>query len=131
MKPFFSESDCDGVMGQYSNIASAAYQCHAISLDRANKLLAERGAVVYGNYDKDGHYGFGPICNPQDTHSALLICVEEEIEKPDTAEGLLKDRLELLEAKVVQLEEKIKRLERACENLSVGVSRADMMTRRY
>lgn len=84
---FFTEADCDmrDCAAHVMNTPPTS-----ISLAKANRLLEERGKVVYGHV-KDGVPNYwGPHENNtfEDTHAALLICVEE-IEK-DTAESILK-----------------------------------------
>lgn len=77
MTPFFSESDYDSEKDHEPRI----------SLRKANRLIQERAKVVTGigaSWSLDKHYN--------DTHQALLICVEE-IEK-DSAESLLREMIE-------------------------------------
>lgn len=57
--------------------------------DQANRLLQERGTVVYG-CDGNADIAWFTDSGSCDTHQALLINIRE-IEKADTAEGLLRE----------------------------------------
>lgn len=63
-------------------------------LDQANRLLKERGTVVYSNENQNpGINGWHELSigfGVPDTHQALLIQIQP-IEKPDSAETLVKD----------------------------------------
>lgn len=61
-----------------------------ISLDKANRLLRERGAPIECvKSSLGGWYGSTYGCMEK-SHTALLICIEP-IPQPDTAEKILKD----------------------------------------
>ena len=104
-KDFFSEADCDLNVSRYDQttheyiITLAAPSLSGISLDKANRLLRERGRVMQGFENASGGFSFHEKANDglrneeYDTHQALLICVEE-IEK-DSVESLLKKLIEI------------------------------------
>jgi hypothetical protein len=81
---FFKESDCDvcSLPAMVGNKLQGSIA--AISLDKANRLLKERGTVVWG-WDEDGIKKQFTSSNDGDpalgTHTALLINVQP-IEKP-------------------------------------------------
>lgn len=90
MKSFFTEADCD-VNGKSDWRQQA---CLGISLDKANRLVEERGRVVYGQIDGDGPYQFSALqvkasVHGEDTHQAFLINIEP-IEQ-DSAEKFVRD----------------------------------------
>lgn len=91
MKPFFTEADCDSVGTVHIENGMLITTGRAISLDKANRLLSERGRVVTGhNYEGNASWWTGTdamLC--KHTHQALLINIEP-IEQ-DSAEKLLKD----------------------------------------
>lgn len=103
IKPFFTEADCDVRADLYYNIdfreKAGRTQTTCISLDTANRLLEERGKVVYASGDekywqdkKDAHLRIrvnqdGLLVDS--THQALLINIEP-IEQ-DSAEKILRD----------------------------------------
>lgn len=106
MKPFFSESDCDRISYEYSNIVhkqqAERIQVPCFSLDTANRLISERAKVVSCRYNDLGLIQALQSSNGvpfiYDTHQALLICVEE-IEK-DSAEKFVSDFAHELETNV-------------------------------
>lgn len=74
-----------------SDFADLFPACCAMLADRANALLTERGTVVSGGrYCLDGEWSFVSHDRSEATHTALLIDIRE-IEKADTAEGLLRE----------------------------------------
>jgi hypothetical protein len=89
---FFTEADCDCVKATVyypGTRMEGGTRVSAISLDKANHLIQERGKVVYG-LSADGDWMNEAHHDSSDTHCALLINVEP-IERPDTAELLLRD----------------------------------------
>lgn len=85
-----------------SSIISGESYCNRpmIAVDRANRLLRERGTVVYGILDIAGDIwtnrlnGIPPAAAP--THSALLVNIQPiQKEEPDTAISLLKEFLDI------------------------------------
>lgn len=94
MSEFFKQQDCnvigsEWIEGKLCNSISVG--THAISLDKANRLLRECAQVVYAYMDPTSRPG-GMWINEgthyaDSTHRALLICVEP-IER-DSAESLL------------------------------------------
>lgn len=85
MKDFFKPDDCD-----------IHHTSLVITIDKANRLLRERGTPVVGG-SGDGH----PISWYTETrfdfvrtHQAILINIEE-IEQEDTAESLLQELLKI------------------------------------
>lgn len=103
MKPFFNESDCD-VLGnkwvEKDNSNTIQIGCPGISLEKANRLIQERAKVVYGfgTESDPSLFGYDSELISNDTHQALLICVEE-IAK-DSAEKFVSDFAYELETKV-------------------------------
>lgn len=78
---FFTEANCEVCLGKNS--------CHehAISLDKANRLLGERGQVGFGGVYSNGAMDISLYQTDSDTHKCLIICVEEiEKDKPLTRE---------------------------------------------
>lgn len=82
MKPFFTKDDCD-IEGRPTTFTEA------ISLEKANALLSERGRVVTGSIDDGGLIYFGTDEHDLDTHTALLINIEPI--NQDNAGKLIKD----------------------------------------
>lgn len=112
---FFKQDDCewdlqyalsggpfDPKVGDYMHKKISDGMSPMISIDKANRLLMERGQAIVFNF---GTLPPRPLaiasaicspCHPMDideelprTHQALLINIEP-IEKPDTAEDILK-----------------------------------------
>lgn len=92
---FFKPSDSD-----YRDVCGITFKdgkgfgrtdgLNLISLDKANRLLLEKGTAVYGVKDKfTGLLNMNEQPGASDTHSALLINIEP-IER-DSAESLLRD----------------------------------------
>lgn len=80
MKPFFNETDFSV---DYSR------ELRQDMADRANRLLEERGKVVYGHADDpDMGWTENLMEGVEDTHQALLINIQIE---QDSAENFLKD----------------------------------------
>lgn len=81
---FFKESDCDVADGE-------------ITLSKANRLLRERGKILYGHIDPNMNSEWSAALSSETVsererywcYQALLINVEP-IPSPDTAESLLK-----------------------------------------
>jgi len=91
---FFKEGDEDiNLSGLSSEFLKTVIVKKYISLDKANRLLRERGRVVRTNpkYISPGHWA--PIFSDGDTHQALLINIEP-IEK-DSAEKILDDLIKI------------------------------------
>lgn len=82
MKPFFAEADCE-----YLALYNSSNDIKAISLDKANRLLSERGTVVYSGAEKLV-WKTHPFNNLH-AHTALLIHIQP-IEQ-DSAESFVKD----------------------------------------
>ena len=79
---FFKEGDEDiNLSGLSSEFLKTVIVKKYISLDKANRLLRERGRVVRTNpkYISPGHWA--PIFSDGDTHQALLICIEPITDK--------------------------------------------------
>lgn len=96
---FFKTEDAEYNQARSVNLDKCVVGCNGkedlISLDKANRLLMERGQVCYGNLETSQNIFM--FCDPKDglrdkncSHRALLINIEP-IEKPDMAESLLKD----------------------------------------
>lgn len=102
----FTEADCDVIQRKpwtavsgFAGTCTGVSEIFSISLDKANRLLSERGKVVTGSISNEPlgrglhvTQPFGEVTGSQDTHRALLICVEE-IEQ-DTAEKIVADLIE-------------------------------------
>lgn len=91
--PFFKDSDQD-----YHEVIQNEPQVpkHYISIDKANRLLMERGLKVSGFIEQEygSHsFGNGQYWSGSASIRALLINVEP-IAQPDTAEKLLNDILD-------------------------------------
>lgn len=88
MKTFFTELDCDYYL-HMNDPAVRGTPC-AISLDKANRLLSERGKVIYKQPGWCGHSWQENLHDAGNrTHTALLINIEP-IEQ-DSAEKVLRD----------------------------------------
>lgn len=96
---FFKTEDAEYNQARSVNLDKCVVGCNGkedlISLDKANRLLMERGQVCYGNLETSQNIFM--FCDPKDglrdkncSHRALLINIEP-IEKPDMAEKILKD----------------------------------------
>lgn len=121
---FFKQSDADNPWAKSKGW---------ITIHKANRLLRERGKVVYGRVD--GNRGW--FDNPNDhgslvtvfshggqdkppeaiesTNLALLVCVEP-IEKPDSAEKLLEDLIKRVSCNHGELSELVNRAKKLLED---------------
>lgn len=100
-EPFFKESDCDGrgtcTPDTLEQITGIRTHGPMISLERANRLLRERGTVVYGVVYRDTKLeDFSSLNISSDTHTALLINITA-IEL-DSAESLLAEIIKITES---------------------------------
>jgi len=87
---FFKPSDCESPVADHR---AQAYRTDMIPLDKANRLLKERGKVVYSHRSSLEIGGWYPgAVEPNPTHSALLINIEPI--RKDSAESLLKEILD-------------------------------------
>jgi hypothetical protein len=96
MKSFFDDAD---VELDTANLTAEFLRCclktKYISIEKANRLLEERGTIVCGSIEaeyKSHCFGNGQFSNHTDTHRALLINIEL-IEK-DTSDKFLRDWLQ-------------------------------------
>lgn len=89
MIEFFKETDCD-ISISISSSEAIGCPC-AISLDKANRIFLERMKVGYTKLTSQGFISeiTDVKCEDFDTHKIYYIT--EEIEKPDTAESLLRE----------------------------------------
>lgn len=112
---FFNPEDCDltfhasasfGLILEKKNTSTTT---HAISLDKANQLLKERGKVVYGQMfsTKSGSFTTSLLPDKGDwpfshTHRALLINIEP-LEAPDSLEKVTSDFLKMWDDKAREM----------------------------
>lgn len=90
MKDFFKESDCEPLVFRQNGNSftlNLPKPNSYISLEKANRLLHERGKVVRS---RGGELWDALVVYPEHTQQALLINVEA-IEDEDSAESLLRD----------------------------------------
>lgn len=89
MKPFFTQADCD-IDYDPGCFIQPDRSKWAITPEKANRLLQERGKVVYGKSENPYDWQNYPIAQTCGTHNyrALLINIEP-IEEPDSAEKIV------------------------------------------
>lgn len=89
---FFKPEDCN--ITSYQKFVSMHPQskvtADCITLDKANRLLREKGTVVTGGCAYDDNYYWTNKRADVDTHTALLINIQP-IEVADTAEKIAND----------------------------------------
>lgn len=69
---FFKPEYFNSIVGEYNSKEETL----EILADIANRILTERGVRVYGHEDSRGYV----MCSssfPENTHQALLVCIEE------------------------------------------------------
>lgn len=122
MSEFFKQQDCnvigsEWIEGKLCNSISVG--THAISRDKANRLIKERAQVVtsyfYGPGPKVWSHDIGGI---NDTHRALLICVEPLIS--DSAEKILSGFVALIDEELNRVGPKTRALYDRAKKLRGG-----------
>jgi hypothetical protein len=88
MKPFFTEDDCD------VNVVGHPGRKRCISMDKANRLLEERGLIVYALRANDFWSAEKPCTSWINIDRAILINIEP-IEEPDSKDKILADLMKL------------------------------------
>lgn len=100
MKDFFKESDCDVTRTidyrHATSLDSGIITCLAISIEKANRLIRERGKVVYGCERKPGEMNrewLRPVTENNvpigSSHTAILLNIEPV--EQDSAEKFVAD----------------------------------------